>query len=188
MKTCTVCTHPQRAEIDKQLVGRVPLRKVVERYGTSTGALSRHSHHIAGAIAKATDAALASTCALAAAKAVEQAGDAQTLLSRVQELNTRAIHILDAAQTAGQHQVALQAIREARACMELLGKLSGELQAKQINNVAVAVAEGKSYDRNALMAKILGHRIETEDLTEKLLTRINGPGGLVQHVQQEVLP
>ena len=163
MKTCTICVNPQRMEIDQMLVAKTPLRTVAKQTGTSHSALFRHSQHIAGAIAKATGAALASTSAMAAAKVVEQAADAQTLLSQVQQLNARAIVILDAAQDAGKHHTALAAIREVRGCLELLGKLSGELQARQ-TNVAVAVAvERSEIDVPELIERIIGSREEQID-------------------------
>jgi hypothetical protein len=42
-RTCTVCAHPERARIDKALVGvEMPYRHIAERYSLSTTALLRH--------------------------------------------------------------------------------------------------------------------------------------------------
>jgi hypothetical protein len=41
-RTCTVCTHPDKAEIDRLLLEGKPFRYVAAQYGTSTSALVRH--------------------------------------------------------------------------------------------------------------------------------------------------
>ena len=41
-RTCTICTHPERVEIDKAILAGEPFRKIAERTGTSTPALFRH--------------------------------------------------------------------------------------------------------------------------------------------------
>jgi hypothetical protein len=39
---CVTCNHPQRVEIDAQLVAWVPLRQLVKQYGMSISMLSNH--------------------------------------------------------------------------------------------------------------------------------------------------
>ena len=52
--------------------------------------------------------------------------------------------ILDKAERADDHRSAIAAIREARSCVELLGKLAGELKdAPTINIVMMPVEQGK---------------------------------------------
>ena len=52
----------------------------------------------------------------------------------------RATGILDRAEQAGEHQAALGAIREVRGCLELLGKLNGELRTSA-SAIAIANAQ-----------------------------------------------
>ena len=126
MKTCAVCNHPRRAEIDRLLVEKVSLRDIAGQTGTTRSALHRHTQHIPGA--------------LVAAKGAEEAAQAETLLAKVQGLVKRATGILDRAEQAGELQAALGAIREVRGCLELLGKLNGELRTG-VNAIAVASAQ-----------------------------------------------
>jgi hypothetical protein len=42
MRTCTVCRHSQRNEVELQLLLMVPLRDIASRYGFSTSSLVRH--------------------------------------------------------------------------------------------------------------------------------------------------
>jgi hypothetical protein len=75
-----------------------------------------------------------------AAKGAEEAAQAETLLAQVQGLVKRATGILDRAERTGELQAALGAIREVRGCLELLGKLNGELRTG-VNAIAVANAQ-----------------------------------------------
>lgn len=55
-RTCSVCAHPKRADIDKALVANEPLRNVAKRYGTSATALHRHKRdHLAELLAQAVE-------------------------------------------------------------------------------------------------------------------------------------
>jgi hypothetical protein len=126
VKTCAVCNHPRRTEIDRLLVEKVSLRDIAGQNGTTRSALHRHSQHIPGA--------------LVAAKEAGKVADAGSLLDQVQGLVVRATGILDRAEQAGEHQAALGAIREVRGCLELLGKLNGELRTSA-SAIAVASAQ-----------------------------------------------
>lgn len=56
-RICTVCSSPNRAEIDEALVeGKGSLRNIAVRYGTSAPTLLRHRDHIPGTLALARDA------------------------------------------------------------------------------------------------------------------------------------
>jgi hypothetical protein len=75
-----------------------------------------------------------------AAKEAGKVADAGTLLDQVKGLVVRATGILDRAELAGEHQAALGAIREVRGCLELFGKLNGELRTSAS---AVAIANAR---------------------------------------------
>ncbi len=114
-RRCTICTHKKRAAIDQALVARQPFRDIAGQYGVSKSALVRHSDdHIPAELVKAQGAA----------KVIQ----ADNLLVQVTDLRDRAIGILDTAVATDDLRVALGAIREARGCLELLGKLAGQLQ------------------------------------------------------------
>lgn len=119
-RPCSVCTHPKRLEIDRALVAGEPLRAIARRFGVSKDALRRHREHLPTYLARATEA-----------REAAQAGD---LLAQIQDLRDRALRILDKAESSRDLRVSLQAIREARQCVELLAKLAGELsEAPQVN-------------------------------------------------------
>ena len=113
-RTCTICTHPKRAEIDAALIQSEPLRNIVERCSVSMGSLFRHQQkHVAQTIALAKQA-----------KNIEIG---ENLIGQARSLHARALGILERAEAAGQLDTALKAIREVRGILELLGKLDGQL-------------------------------------------------------------
>ena len=117
-RTCTVCAHPDKEAINKELVNGTPYRHIAARFDTSTGALQRHKQdHL--------------PVALAMAKEAEEVAQADDLLGQLVGLQGKALSILDTAEQAGDLRVALAALREVRATMELVGKVTGELVSKK---------------------------------------------------------
>src|SRR5215203_636901 len=115
-RTCTVCSHEKRYEIDSILVERSkPYRTIARQFDVSKDAVSRHvsSGHISELIALAADAA--------------SAAQADTLLDRIEDLQTRTLAILEASEETREHGTALSAIREARRNLELIGEVTKEL-------------------------------------------------------------
>jgi hypothetical protein len=97
------------------LVHRDAYRHIASRYEISTGALQRHAReHLPELLVKARDAA--------------EVAEANSLLDRVESLYKRTEAILEAAESNGEWGTALQAIRECRGNLELLGRVTKELQ------------------------------------------------------------
>jgi hypothetical protein len=86
----------------------------VGQYGTNKSALDRHRKHLAPALTLAKQATVVT--------------EATTLLSRGERIMFRCEFIAEAATVAGDWLPAIAASRELRGCLELLGKLSGEIQ------------------------------------------------------------
>jgi hypothetical protein len=120
-----VCDHPQRAEVDAALTaGNESYRRIAAQFGLKESSLRRHkAGHLPAALAQAKEA-----------EAVTQ-GD--NLLAQVCGLQARAMGILDRAEGAGDLKTALQAIAQARGCLELLAKLLGELQEGSTVNIVL---------------------------------------------------
>lgn len=120
---CSVCHHPARDAIDLELAQGGLNRRVAEAQGLTETSVRRHrANHLPATLLKAHEA--------------REAARADDLLAQVKALLDRALAILSRAEEAGDHRTSLSAIREARGTLELLGRLTGELQGAQ----AVAIA------------------------------------------------
>ncbi len=123
-RKCSVCEHIQVKEIDESLVNGTGLRKIAERFSLSTTAVHRHKKHLNGTLIKARE--------------VKKITHADSLLEQVKYLQEKSLEILSKAEEIGDYRACTSAINEARKCLELLGKLAGELQDGQTVNVIVS--------------------------------------------------
>jgi hypothetical protein len=125
-RACTVCSHEKRYEIEERLATRQgTYRGIARTYGLSEDAVSRHvsGGHISQLIALAADA--------------ERAARADTLLDRIEALQSRTLAILSATEETGEHRTALAAIREARGNLELIGEVTKELNRAPTLNLSL---------------------------------------------------
>ena len=124
-RRCTVCESEKYDEINRMLVeGRTAYRRIASLCDVSEASVRRHATaHLPEALAAAVDA--------------ERVANGDDLLRQVRDLQRRAVAILERAEEDGDHRVALGAIREARGCLELLGRLAGELQDRQTVNILI---------------------------------------------------
>jgi hypothetical protein len=126
--TCSICKHTQRVNIEKDLLGKRPLRHIATQFGTSTGALQRHRPHISKALARAQVAKeISNACSVLQ--------DVRIGHERGEELFSAALAILERATTMQDHRLALGAIRvagdalgQARGYVELRAQITGELR------------------------------------------------------------
>ena len=124
-RSCTVCVHPKREEINRALVGGASNRSVASLHDVSEASVRRHKgKHL--------------PAKLVMAQAAEEVAEADTLLDQVKGLQARAYALLDKAEEAGELRTALSAIREARGNLELLAKLLGELDERPVVNLNVS--------------------------------------------------
>src|SRR5215212_1736525 len=114
-RRCTVCYHPERHSIDESLVTAAPYRSVARRFGLSESSVYRHkTEHLPAHLLRAREA--------------EEVAKADDLLEQVRHLQAHALGILERAEKTGDLRTALAAISQARGNLELLAKLSGQLQ------------------------------------------------------------
>ena len=124
-RRCTICESERLGEIDRMLVeGRTSFRRIASLCDVSEASVRRHAaKHLPEAMAAAADA--------------KRVANGDDLLNQVRDLQGRTVAILERAEEEGDHRVALAAIREARGCLELLGRLAGELQDRQTVNILI---------------------------------------------------
>lgn len=109
-RTCTVCTHPERATVNAALVAGEPMRAIAGRFTLSRAALQRHgTRHLPVAVLRAADAAAQT--------------EADALLAQARGMMQRARAYEAQAVANGDLRVALGALREQRGIAELLAKI-----------------------------------------------------------------
>ena len=124
-RRCSVCAHPDRADIDSALVSGEPYRSIAKRFGASESAVYRHQQdHLPTRLAKAKEA--------------EEVSKADDLLRQLKALQGKTLSLLLKAESAGDLRTALAGIREARGNLELLAKLYGELDERPQVNLYLA--------------------------------------------------
>jgi hypothetical protein len=126
-RTCTVCSHPQRRQVEQAMIAGTALRTIAGQFGPSKAAIMRHRAHAIDAIARNTEA-----CELARTGVLLD--DVRAGEGRAERLYQQAEAILMGALQDKDRRTALQAIRaavdvmgEARSYMELRGELTNEL-------------------------------------------------------------
>ena len=147
-RTCTVCTHSERAEIDQALLAGEPFRDIAGRFGTSRSALLRHR--------KADIPAN-----LVKAKQAEEEVRAETLFERLRAINRETQAILEEARESGSLSIALAAINRVERQLEFEARLLGQLN--EATRVAVGVnvnSEKSEFDFSGWSNEQLAQRAE----------------------------
>jgi len=87
-RTCTICTHASKEDIDKALLAGTPYRSVAKQYEASPPSVYRHQHnHLPAAMVKAVEAA--------------EVAHGDSLLEQLKGLQVKALGILTKAEQAG---------------------------------------------------------------------------------------
>lgn len=121
--SCTVCSHPRRAEIDAAALAGAPLRTLAEQFSRSKNTLQKHiSQHIPDSVQKAIDASDARDV---------DAGDA--ILRELDHLKSEARRLQSMAEKGRDVRAAIAALRELREAIELTAKIVGQLHENEIN-------------------------------------------------------
>lgn len=106
-RTCTACRHPERAQLDRDLVsGHGTFRGLATTYALSASAVRRHRRdHIAAVLTQA--------------HSLDEIAAAESLADHVRTLRARTLSILARAEANSDAKTELAALRELRALAEL---------------------------------------------------------------------
>lgn len=125
---CSICIHDDLEAIDQAIVlGQQSYRDIARQYGVSKDAVARHKPHVSRSLSQVV--------------AARQTAGATSAYDRLEELYTTGMRVLAAAEADGKASLQLGAIRELRATVETLAKITGELDERstvQVLNVATA--------------------------------------------------
>lgn len=108
----------------RNVIAGTPKRRIASHYGVSERAVRYHlREHLPALLALARDA--------------ERAARADSLLDRIEALQSRTLTILEATEQTGEYRAALAAIREARGNLELIGEVARELNRAPTLNLSL---------------------------------------------------
>jgi hypothetical protein len=118
-RRCTVCTHPQREEIDRAIAQRQSYRAIARQYRLNVHTVSRHARiHVPKAVQESVRA--------------QTAEHGSSILSQVRELYRRALQLLGEAASKDRYTGAAAFLKEARELLTLEARLLGELDGNRI--------------------------------------------------------
>jgi len=121
-RTCTICSHAAREDIDSALVRRTPYRDIARRFGVSTDALSRHlNDHLADYVQQALSE--------------YGVGKGVKVLDKLTATLARLDGFLDKAEGKGDAREFVAVAAELRKELELLAKLQGDLAQEGTTNI-----------------------------------------------------
>jgi recombinational DNA repair protein RecR len=152
-RVCTICSHESRDAIEDAFIAGTPKRRIASHYGVSERAVRYHlREHLPALLALARDA--------------ERAARADTLLDRIEALQSRTLAILEATEEEGEHRTALAAIREARSNLELIGEVTKELNRAPTLNLSL---HPEYVEARTLIVQALGPYPESSEAVVKAL-------------------
>ena len=159
MPRCACCSHPDLTDLDAAIVAGTGLRVIAARYGMSHMAVKRHkAAHISAALVT-----------------IAAADRDTSALARVEHLIERMERQLDAAEASGQAGIALSAGAQIRANIELLAKLTHELDTRPVTVVNLQSSAEWVELRGIILAALLAYPEARQAVAGRLLQLEAGP-------------
>ena len=124
-RTCTICSSEHRDEIEDAFIEGTAKRRIASRFGVTERAVRHHlREHLPALLTLARDA--------------ERAARADTLLDRLEALQSRTEAILEEVEGTDRYFARLGAVREMRRNLELIGEVTKELDRTPTLNVRLS--------------------------------------------------
>ncbi len=170
-RRCLACSHAKRKEIDEALLQPRPgFAEMESRYGLSRHVLMRHrDQHLRERLKAAAAIRNQSTS--------PDMREDLDLLSRLQNLVDRADNLLRAAEASGDLRAAAPALKELRATIETVARLTGQLAP---NRPTITISNGQQLNvtvMTELRSVITGALLPFPDAAQavaRALARIDG--------------
>ncbi len=162
---CSICHHPFKIEIDKQILDGTPLSAIEGQFGINRKSLMNHR-----------DDCITSDMAKAAEDEQEEAKErGEDLWTQLKELRTRTQAILDKVEAGASYKTALSAIRELTRLLELQARIQGQIDANRITiNQQVNIYQSAEWDRvGEVLYEILGPYPELRALVAERLLKLS---------------
>jgi hypothetical protein len=113
-RTCTVCPHPHRDEIDRLLLAGTPLRNIAKQFSVSSASLFKHNTHMSKVLSNARQEA--------------EILRADGLMEQLNHLWLETARLTQKAEQRKDYRTALSGVREKSRLLELGMRLAAERQ------------------------------------------------------------
>ena len=124
-RSCSVCQHEDNVLINEALVVQgLSNRAMARQFGLSKDAVRRHRQHIPEMLAQASRA--------------EEVAKADSLLDRLEDLQSRTEAMLSRVEGTDNYSAMLGAIREMRSNLEVIGEVTKELNRTPTLNLTLS--------------------------------------------------
>lgn len=124
---CSICVHPKADAINAAIAAGVPYRRLRAQYGFSLSSISRHNaRHMSPAWEDVE---------------VPEADPREPLPERLERLLSYAETMYATAAAAGQGPQALAVLKEMRALLVDIGRVTGEIDTRNVTNVVNVMAD-----------------------------------------------
>jgi hypothetical protein len=139
-RTCTVCTHPERAAIDQALIAGEAAQQIAARYcSLSRPAIQRHkAEHLPESMLRA--------------KVADDISHALDIFKQLRAINAASLQVLDRARQSGDGELVLKSVDRIQRQIELQAKLRGELDERA--HIDVVLTPAWLSARAALLAAL----------------------------------
>ena len=124
---CKICKDEKVRAINNAIIDGETLQVIANKFGFHPSTISRHKAHVADKISKAA--------------VICDAQEGASVLQKISDLMQKAHDLLDTAEQSGDVKTAIQAVREARGCLELMARVSGELAPEKIQIMIAPVVQ-----------------------------------------------
>ena len=164
-RSCTICRHSQREQINQALVAGMVQLQVAERWKVSKDSVSRHvlSNHVPRNVIMGSDA---------------PSEEDEPILDRLQELIGFARSIMKRAQETNQLTAAINAVRELARIFELMARLTGQLDEGGTRvNVLIQQQQQREAVQEAQLSRLtVEERRQLRYLYAKMQGELPAPG------------
>ena len=187
MMTCTVCRHPKRKAIDKALIAGDPEYSIANRFAVSRDAVHRHKAKGHAGIRRAMERVRAKREAENDRQADEVAARVETdsLVVQLRKLIAEAQSIAKEARRTRNLSVAMSGIDRQARVLELIARLTGELD--ESTRVNVLIAQRQAAEAGQVTEDLAKLTVEERIQLEALLTKARGPKAVEVLVGSSVL-
>jgi hypothetical protein len=143
-KPCSICSHPQREQIDRAVIAGNSVRKTAHAFDVSASAVQRHKKICMKRTLPAVTAPLPVPAYQTPAEMAIATQTARSVASRAESLVVRMEQAFNECQGTGNYDTLVKCAKEVREGLRLLAQLSGQLGPNnqvnlQVNNATPSI-------------------------------------------------